>query len=325
MDRGPIFIGGIDRSGKSFMRLMLAAHPNIAMTRRTNLWPRFYAQYGDLSRSENFERCLEAILRYKHVAFLQPDADRIRREFWQGPPTYARLFALLYEQYAEREGKPRWGDQTEPIERFADPIFAAYPEAKIIHLIRDPRDHYEAARTRWSNGNGKVGEAVARWLYSVGLAKRNQRKYPDRYKVVRYETMVSHPEDTLREVCAFLGEDYSPAVFMTPAGMGHKGPITTDYIGHYRGIITQREIAFIQVAAGRDMAAYGYILDLIRFSIGERLRFAVIDWPLNLARMLAWRTMETLKYRFLTPVRSEPASKMIFNTRESEQSKVSAS
>ena len=50
---GPIFIGGLERSGTSLLYALLASHPNIAMTRRTNLWPFFYQQYGNLANPEN--------------------------------------------------------------------------------------------------------------------------------------------------------------------------------------------------------------------------------------------------------------------------------
>jgi hypothetical protein len=289
------------------MRSMLTSHPNIAMTRRTNLWPRFYNRYGDLSRRENFERCLDAMLHYKHVAFLKPDADRIRREFWQGTPSYARLFALFQEHHAEQEGKPRWGDQTERIERYADLVLAAYPTAKMIHMIRDPRDRYEASHTRRRRW---VGGATARWLHSVGLAKRNLQNYPDRYKVVRYETMVTYPEATLREVCAFLDEEYHPAMLVmagaprfqreigSASGNGSgQSPLSTEFIGRYRQALSQREIAFMQMHAGREMAAFGYALEPIQFSPGERLRFWLVDWPVNLLLMLAWRAVESIQRR----------------------------
>ena len=58
MPRGPIFIGGAERSGTSLLYALLTSHPNISMTRRTNLWAYFYNQYGDLSHPQNLERCL---------------------------------------------------------------------------------------------------------------------------------------------------------------------------------------------------------------------------------------------------------------------------
>ena len=141
--KSPIFIGGLDNSGKTHLRLSLSAHPNIAMTRRSYMWTRAYNRYGDLSQKENFERCLKALLSRKDVRNLEPDTERIRREFWQGEPTYGRLFALIHEHYAERLGRSRWGEQEADIEHYADEILAAYPSARLIHMLRDPRNRYD--------------------------------------------------------------------------------------------------------------------------------------------------------------------------------------
>ena len=181
MDERPIIIGGPDRCGKTLLRALLVSHPNIAIPAvGSNYWTFFYGQFGDLARPENFERCLAAMLRYKHALFLRPDPERIRQEFRQGEPSYGRLFALFHRHYAEREGKPRWGDQTGLIERYADEVLAAYPGAKIVHMIRDPRDRYEASLALWPKGRMRAGGATARWRYSARLAQRNLRRHPQR-------------------------------------------------------------------------------------------------------------------------------------------------
>jgi hypothetical protein len=289
------------------------------------MWTYFYGQYGDLRVKGNFERCLGAMLRYKHVAYLEPDVERVRREFWQGEPTYARLFALIQRQYAEREGKPRWGDQTGLIERYADPIFAAYPGAKLLHMVRDPRDRYEAARARHARGQGRVGAATARWLYSVGLGERNERRYPERYRVVRYEELVREPEATLRAVCAFLDEPYMPAMLSMAGAPEHRekfsrsapevpagqAPLSSAYIGRYRGVVEERELAFMQLHAGRAMRDHGYALEPVRLPARDALRFALLDWPANLTRMLGWRMWEAVQHSFPAQVGRKPGAEAL--------------
>jgi len=312
MDRGPIFVGGLDHSGKTLMRLSLSSHPNIAMTRRTYMWRRFYNRYGDLSRPANFERCLAAMLRYRHIRFLQPDPERLRREFRQGEPAYARLFALFQEHYTERLGKPRWGEQLGLVERYADLIFAAYPTAKMVHLIRDPRDRYTASlvSSRPRIRLGKVGEATAGWLYSARLAKRNRQCYPERYLILHCEALISRREETLRRVCAFLNEDFVPAMLTLEGAIrfgeaGDKKPnekldwdsVAAALSQRTRQLMSKREMAFMQAFAGRDMEAYGYELEPIRLSLGDRLWFYFGDWPANIARMVGWRTWDILQHR----------------------------
>lgn len=282
-----IFVGGIERSGKTYVRLMLAAHPSIALSKRANLWTRYYGRFGDPADDADLDRCLAAMWANKHVRALEPDAVALRRDFRRGPRTYARLFALLHRRYAARLGKTRWGDQTEGVEEMAGPIFAALPNARLIHLIRDPRDRYEAL------GGGRPGrleEAVTRWLKSAELGARNERRYPDRYHVVRYEALARQPAETLRPLCDFLGIDATDDM---PA-LGHAGrfgndwagdsPISAAYVGRFREHLAAHEIAYIQHRAGPLMACFGYEPEPVALSWGGRVRCDATPIAAALAR-----------------------------------------
>jgi hypothetical protein len=307
---GPVFVAGLERTGTSLMFALLASHPRIAMTRRTNLWPYFYERYGDLGDPENFERCLDVMMRYKRLIPLAPDPDRIRHEFSEGEASYARLFALLEEHYAQGLGKPRWGDKSLNTERYAAEIFEAYPGATMLHMIRDPRDRYASALARWKTRRGGVGAGTAEWLSSLRLAKRNLKHYPDRYRIVRYETIVADPESTLREISAFIGEEYAPEMLTLSGaekfrdegsnssyGRRHPGVISTDSIGRYAQVLSPAQITFIQMTAKAEMLEIGYSLDDVHLSPGERLRFSLASYPLDLARLVAWRARNAFKNR----------------------------
>ena len=124
---GPIYIGGLARSGKTYVRLMLMAHPDVFISKRTNLWTHHDGRYGDLSLPANLNRCLAALMQSKHIRALEPDTLRLRRELSAGAMSYERLFALLHSHQMERLGKRRWGDQTEGIEAHAPRLLAADP------------------------------------------------------------------------------------------------------------------------------------------------------------------------------------------------------
>lgn len=308
MDRGPVFVAGIERSGTSLMYALLASHPSVAMTRRTNLWRYFYNRYGDLGRPANLERCLASMMRYKRLQVLKPDPRRIRDEFGLGEPTYGRLISLLVAHHLERTGKPRWGDKSLNTEHYVEDVFKVFPDAKILHMVRDPRDRYASVRTRWGKRRGGVGVGIAMWLASVNLAWRNQQRYPSRYKIVRYETLAADPERSLRDICAFIGEEYTPAMlsmegagtFREKGGNSSYGPhqaegISTRSIGRFRQVLSKQEIAVVQTCAAREMVASGYDLESIQLTPGERLRFYSYDWPANVAKMLAWYMLEVMK------------------------------
>lgn len=319
----PIIVTGADRSGTSLMFALLASHPNISMVRRTNMWRWFYNQFGDLSQSDNFERCLATMLRYKRLHHLQPEPDRIRREFWEGEPTYGRLFALWHEHNAERVGKPRWGDKSLHTEHHADQVLAEFPQAKIIHMVRDPRDRYASVLKRYDGVDRGVASTTGRWLSSSKVARRNQQKYPENYVVVNYETLARQPEETLHKVCDFINEEYSPHM-LTMGGapdhgeqggnssFGHfePGTISTRSIGRYRQVISKRDIASIQGLAGKEMTALGYQLDPIQLTFLDKPVHYLVDLPINLVRMQGWLTMKRFKDKKGNPV---PADRLSHN------------
>jgi hypothetical protein len=249
------------------------------------------------------------MLRYKHVAFLDPDPDRIRTEFRAGERTYARLFSLFLIHFAEREGKPRWGAQTGLIERYADQMFDAYQGLKVIHMIRDPRDRYEASISKWPNGKLRAGGATARFIYSARLAERNRRTHPDDYLIVRFEDMVRQPESTVSAVCAFLGITFDPAMLDLPAAPklrseliasgGAEGPLLSEeFIGAFADKVPVDDVAFIQLHARKWMRAHGYEPVPVFETAGGWARFIASGWLGQAARMAIWLAVEFGQQRF---------------------------
>ena len=295
---GPIFIGGLSHSGKTPLRVMLSSHSNIALSRRTYMWQRFYGRFGDLSRQENFERCLLAMLAHKSIKALSPDPERIRREYWLNPSGYGRLFALIHQHFAELHGRRRWGAQIGLIEEYADVIFADYPAARMIHMIRDPRTRHQLAPAS-SAGAAKTGWQTARWLHSATLARRNENRYPGRYLIVGHEELLSGREVVIRRVCDFIDEIFEPAMLTneTAVRFGDGRPVEAGEADkrHSSKTLPRRDLAFTQAYAGRQIADFGYDLAPVRLSLKERLLFNVVDRPANLASMLAWRTLQTIR------------------------------
>ncbi|MCB0190934.1 MAG: sulfotransferase [Anaerolineae bacterium] len=309
MNNSPIFLTGSDRSGTSLMFALLASHPNISMVRRTNMWRWFYKKYGDLGERANFERCLTTLLRYQRLEHLKPDPERIRHEFWQGsPPTYGRLFALFHKHYAELNGRTRWGDKSLHTEHYADQIFAEFPDAKMIHMIRDPRDRYASILKRYDDIDRGMASTTGRWLLSARMAKRNLKKYPEKYRVICYETLARQPEEMLQQVCDFIGEAYTPIMLSMQGAPEHQagnssfdkfepGVISTRSIGRFRKVLSRQQISFIQTCARRHLVAFNYRLDPIQLVTSEKLRFYLADLPINMVRLAGWSIMEKVTIR----------------------------
>ena len=291
---GPIYITGLDRSGKTTMRAFLASHSRIAIPAvGSNMWMYFYGQFGDLSVPENLDRCLDAMLRYKHVAFL--------------------------EQFALREGKPRWGAQSGLEEQYADEIFAAHPGMKMIQMLRDPRDRYAASLEKWPDGRGRAGGAAARWAFSVAQAERNLRSHPDGYLVVRFEDLVRDPRRELSRVCEFIGEAYEEPMLEMVGAAKHRDMLaggapaghllSVDHIGIHHDIVPHEERTFLEARLGRAMQRWGYERSVP--TAQPRLRWWVRVLPSQSIRMAAWRMLEEIHRRFPRVAGRRPGQRMI--------------
>lgn len=308
MNSSPIFIAGPDRSGTTLLYAMLASHPNIAMVRRTNFWRWFYGRFGSLAEEANFESLLDKVLRYKRIEPLQPDANRIRQEFWQGKPSYGRFFSLLQEHNAEREGKSRWGDKSLHTEHYIDELMQEFPNAKIIHTIRDPRDRYASERKRFGKDTPRLGASTAKWLSSINAAKKNRSKYPNNYMIMRFEDLVLESENTIKEVCDFIGEEYSPVMLTLQGATRYQnnkgnssfgeiepGVISKKPLGRYKEVLTPLEMAFIQLFTGRIMKEFDYQLEKVHLTSREKLRYYGWIFPMHFVRMIGWEIIVSLK------------------------------
>jgi hypothetical protein len=269
------------------------------MVRRTNMWRYFYGRFGELRDPENFELCLTTMLRYKRLHHLNPDPDRIRADFWNGQPTYGHLFALFHVHLAEERGKMRWGEKSLHTEHYAQQVFAEYPQARIIHMIRDPRDRYASILKRYDTEQRRLGSAVGRWQLSSEIGEDNLHRFPDRYRIVRYETLAQEPEMTLQVLCDFIGEEYEPVMLTMQGSERHKtgnssygniepGVISTKSIGRYRQALKPDDYWFMQVYLAQSMARHDYIAEPIDASTTRRLRFNLVERPLSTVRVNSW-------------------------------------
>lgn len=103
-------------------------------------------------------------------------------------------------------GKTRWAEKTPPHIHQIHRFLAFRPKAQIILMLRDGRDVVCSLKPRI--GYAAFEDRLDRWIYD------NQAGLPwwhhPQVKVVKYEDLVTSTETILRNLCQFLGEDYTP-------------------------------------------------------------------------------------------------------------------
>jgi len=208
-DQPAPFIGGATRSGTTLLRLMLDAHPELAIPSETHFVP------------DVISRCVEGPVEALELAGLitghprwgdfglDPGELTGRLERLE-PLTAAEAIRSFYRLYAAKQGKRRWGDKTPGYIRKTQPIQRVLPEARFVHMIRDGRD-VALSLMPLSFGPSTVAEAAELWRKRVS-AGRQQAKGANHYLEISYEDLILQTEPVLRRVCEFIELEFDPAM-----------------------------------------------------------------------------------------------------------------
>jgi hypothetical protein len=204
------FVVGATRSGTTLLRLMLDAHPDIAIPSETHFIPDLVKAREKHGASP--ERMLEMLTSHRRWGDFHIEADELA-ERWaalpdlNGPAAVREFFKLYGEQQG---GPPRWGDKTPGYVKRMREIQEYLPEARFVHLIRDGRD-VALSILKQSFGPETIEAAAERWRGRV-LRGRAQQPYLGFYMEVKFEDLVLDTEGQLRRICEFIELDFHPAM-----------------------------------------------------------------------------------------------------------------
>jgi|HigsolmetaAR202D_1030399.scaffolds.fasta_scaffold04922_2 Sulfotransferase domain. len=209
-DRPPFpFIVGMNRSGTTLLRMMLDAHPELTIPPETHFVPALIK--ATRQRGATPEDALAAMKSVREWGdFNFSDEEMLRRlralpKLRPGPAV--RTF---YEAYAERQGKPRYGEKTPTYVQKMKLIQRALPEARFVHVIRDGRDVALSVLDRTVR-DLTAADVARRWRKKIRKAQEDAPALRH-YMEIRYEDLILDTEPVLRKVCEFLELPWSDDV-----------------------------------------------------------------------------------------------------------------
>jgi hypothetical protein len=297
-----IFIVGVSRSGTTLARRILDRHPRVGIATENHYlghllaWEgarHYFRRVGDLRDAAAIRRLVELIYsgelqRRSRLRELSPYwrwlTERVPRAdieayLLASDRTERGVFEAFLRIYADRRGKAIMGEKTPAHLAYADTLLAWFPDARIVHCMRDPRAiHVSELRRRAETAVGIPYRQLVRapvlleafvllqvtwaWAAAVGRHRRLARRYPDRYRLLRFEDLVTDPEGTLTDLCAFLGITFEPRMLeqrVTSRGAleGVSG-FDADAADRWRRVIRPRSQQAIERLLGRRLAEMGY-------------------------------------------------------------------
>lgn len=186
----PIFVVGTMRSGSTLFRLILDAHPNISISDETG----FMAGLAATRQIPNWQHGRGW---FKRIGWDEPEFDERLREFYAG----------LFERHALAQGKSRWGEKTPFHSGYMPQMASTFPDAVFVGIVRHPGAVVHSLVGKF---HYQLGEAAAYWdSTNKEILRRALELGEDRFALLRYEDLVQHPEETLRELTGWLAEPWS--------------------------------------------------------------------------------------------------------------------
>jgi hypothetical protein len=132
--------------------------------------------------------------------------------------SFRQVVSRIYEEWARKQNKIRWGDKTPHYVTYIPTLLEIFPSAKIIHIYRDGRD-VALSWLRVRFGPRNLFTAACAWKAMVSRGRQAGATLPEEtYLEVRYESLLSHPEETMKHVCEFIGEPFTEAVLRPTVG-----------------------------------------------------------------------------------------------------------
>jgi hypothetical protein len=311
----PVIVLGVGRSGTTLLRVMLDRSSELAIPYETFFVPQLAHRHGQRPKVDDF---LDDLGRLRTLYDWGIEPDDVRPRLHEGMTT-SEAIAAIFEAYAERQGKPRWGDKTPLYMQQLPLLERLFPDAIWVHLVRDGRDAALSFLELPEGFSGKtwalprtVPQFAARWRTEILAARRLGRNAGSRYLELRYEDLVDEPERNLRLVCEHASLTWDPGM------LDHTRPSDTAHMPEHRNLAQpptpglrdwrsqmSREdaLAFEQVA-GDVLRSSGY--DLLEPDAG----YPTTQGRLQLARFAAlsksWNATATAYQRSPLWRRSHP-------------------
>ena len=262
---------GAEQSGTTLLRLMLDSHPEIAFAEEFEYTVATIGDDGTLPDIDDFHRYLRQNRAFSTSGFeIDPSLD------------HRSLVNGFLRSRQARKNAPAVGATMHT--DFTKALWL-WPDLKMIHLIRDPRD---VAPARMAEGlAGNAWHAMDGWLATENEWQRLESVIdPERVLTVRFAELILDCDATLDRICRFIGVDYTAQMLDYARDTDYQEP-NTHLAGDWRDSLSTRDVRLVEARVGDHLARLGFEPSgLAPFAVSEQ-KESVLRWQDRAGRLIS--------------------------------------
>jgi sulfotransferase family protein len=273
-DPNYFFLIGSQRSGTTLLQTMLMRAPGVTMPPELHFIHITYRRrhrMADIRTDQGWTQAINAINARCQHSEIDMDTALFDELCEASDRNYGDLLRSWLKAIGALENATTVGEKSPPHCEWVPELATMIPEARFIHIMRDPRD--TALSQREAFGRTAL-QAAIRWKRDLEMHRDCLRLMPrERYTAVYYEDLVTDPRTTIENLCAFLDLEYCDEM-LNPSGREKKGfaahedhklrtlkKVTSSRIGRYKKKMSPINIAVIERVCGPLMVEMGYTLE----------------------------------------------------------------
>ncbi len=268
-----VFIVGCPRSGTTLLQRVVNAHPKIAVMPESPWIYQLLKQRTGMTPERTVKKdIVPALLEHPKFANLGITREQLQSLIGENQrATYATFVQRIFHLYGKMQDKDLVGNKTPALVRRLEVVHELWPEARIVHLIRDGRDVFLSmknrplrnrdSRSRIAWAEDPVSTVGLWWELNVQMGRKaGETLGPRLYYEMSYELLVSNPTGACKKLCGFLEVPQSDAMLrFYERGKTQKDsrPITPG-LRDWRSQMPPEDVEVFESAAGRMLDDLGY-------------------------------------------------------------------
>jgi len=287
----PVFVMGCHRSGTNLLYDMLLSSGGFALYRGfLPIYKILIPRFGSMANAANREKILQTWLRSKGFRRSGLDAEQLSARVLSECRNGGDFIRVVMDSVAESQQMQRWAvydpDNVLHVERVKRDI----PNALFVHIIRDGRDIALSLKKMggftpfpWdrSQTDSLVATALY-WEWMVHKGRTHGQKFPSDYVEIRYEDLITNPNETLGKLGSFLDHDLDYDRIQR-AGLGRLSETNSSFreegakekinpLGRWKERLSPAEVRAIEATVGDCLEENGYPLSLPASELAPGLR-----------------------------------------------------